>query len=208
MLLVVCPYHIQHGPIDAKSKAKITATKVENFCGRRLLFLLLLKQIWLTHQTAGACRQKLRAQRMLRSNNLDRAMQQTVQPAQVRLDKWLWAVRVFKTRSLAADACRAGHVKIGGQPVKPAHGVKVGEIITAQVGPITRTVKALGLIEQRVCAKTAALYMEDLTPPEEYKKRREPEAAPLVVWPKGQGRPTKKDRRLLGGLSFEQQEPL
>ena len=116
-------------------------------------------------------------------------------PMSVRIDKWLWAVRVFKTRSQASEACRAGHVKIGGQHVKPSRSAKIGETITAQVGQLNRTVKVLGLLEQRVSAKVAAQFMEDLTPPEEYQKRHE-EQAPVAFRPKGSGRPTKKDRRL------------
>lgn len=116
----------------------------------------------------------------------------------VRIDKWLWATRVFKTRSQACAACRAGHVKVAGQPVKPAHNVKAGEIISAVVGPITRTVKVLGLLEQRVAGKVVPEYLEDLTPPEEYQKRREPAQQPLLFRPKGAGRPTKKERRQLG----------
>jgi ribosome-associated heat shock protein Hsp15 len=115
----------------------------------------------------------------------------------VRIDKWLWAVRVFKTRSQASAACRAGHVKIAGQLVKPAHGVKPGEIISAVVGPITRTVKVLGHLEHRVAGKVVPQFMEDLTPPEEYQKRHEPAQQPVLLRAKGLGRPTKKDRRQL-----------
>jgi ribosome-associated heat shock protein Hsp15 len=117
------------------------------------------------------------------------------------MDKWLWAVRVYKTRSLATEACRAGHVKIGGEPVKPSRNVHVGEVITAHVGHITRMVKVLGLIHQRVSAEAARRHMEDLTPPEEYQKQRETQAQPFFFRAKGTGRPTKKDRRLLDSLA-------
>jgi ribosome-associated heat shock protein Hsp15 len=120
---------------------------------------------------------------------------ETGQQQSVRIDKWLWAVRVYKTRTQATDACRGGHVKINGQNVKPSHEVRPGEIITAQVGPITRTTKVLGLIEQRVGAAVAKLHAEDLTPPSEYQKPREPVLLPFMFRAKGQGRPTKKDRR-------------
>jgi len=115
----------------------------------------------------------------------------------VRIDKWLWAVRVFKTRSQAAAACRAGHVKVAGQAVKPAHDIKIGEIITAVAGPITRTMKVLRCLEHRVAGKLVPQFMEDLTPAEEYQKRLAPAQQPLLVRPKGSGRPTKRERRQL-----------
>ncbi len=120
----------------------------------------------------------------------------------IRLDKWLWAVRVFKTRSLATAACQAGHVKIGGQRVKPARVPHPGETIIVQVGEITRTLKVVGLLGQRVGAASVPRYAEDLTPPEEYAKRREPRVEPLFHRPKGAGRPTKRERRLLEQLGF------
>ncbi len=118
----------------------------------------------------------------------------------VRIDKWLWAVRLFKTRSLAATACSAGKVKIGDHPVKPAREVRVGEVITTVAGDLTRTVKVLGIVEQRVGAKLVPSLMEDLTPPEEYAKQRERAQQPVLFRPKGSGRPTKKDRRTMEGF--------
>ena len=92
----------------------------------------------------------------------------------VRIDKWLWAVRLFKTRSQATAACAAGKVRIGDQPVKPSRSTRIGEVITAKVGDVTRTVKVVELLEQRVGAKLVPDYLEDLTPPSEYEKRPEP----------------------------------
>jgi ribosome-associated heat shock protein Hsp15 len=123
-------------------------------------------------------------------------------PAEVRLDKWLWAVRVFKTRSIATHACSAGHVKIDGRNVKPSHTVRPGEIVTARVGELNRTVKALVPIHQRVAAKDVSQYAEDLTPATEYEKSREPRLIPVFTRPKGAGRPTKKDRRSLDQLGW------
>ncbi len=125
---------------------------------------------------------------------------QLVIPSDVRIDKWLWAVRIFKTRSLAIAACHAGRVKIGDQRVKPSRSVHVGEIVTAQVGEIKRTVKVLGQIERRVGAAAVPQFMEDLTPPEEYAKPREQHLEPLFHRPKGTGRPTKRDRRMIEKL--------
>ncbi|MBI4658268.1 MAG: RNA-binding S4 domain-containing protein [Verrucomicrobia bacterium] len=112
----------------------------------------------------------------------------------VRIDKWLWAVRLYKTRTQAAEACRAGHVEIAGQKVKPSHLVKLDEILSAKIGIITRTVKVVGIIDRRMGASVAREHALDLTPPEEYAKLKEMRAQP-VFYPKGIGRPTKKDRR-------------
>lgn len=117
---------------------------------------------------------------------------------EVRLDKWLWSVRLYKTRSLAAAACTSGKVQLNGQSVKPSRAVKIGEVFTAVCGEITRTVKVVGLLGSRVGAKLVEQYAEDLTPPEEYAKPREKAyLPPPLVRPKGTGRPTKKERRSL-----------
>jgi ribosome-associated heat shock protein Hsp15 len=118
----------------------------------------------------------------------------------VRIDKWLWAVRLYKTRALAAEACRAGHVEIAGIKVKPAREVRIGETISTRIGEMTRTTKVLGLIEHRVGAQIAKGLVEDLTPASEYAKRVETKLHPVPLRPKGMGRPTKKDRRVLEKL--------
>ena len=115
---------------------------------------------------------------------------------ETRIDKWLWAVRLFKTRSLAASACRDGQVLVGGQRVKPARTVHVGEILAAKVGGVQRTIRVLGFPRSRVSAKAVPEHMEDLTPAAEYEKAREASRLVQFSWPKGMGRPTKKDRRL------------
>lgn len=115
---------------------------------------------------------------------------------ETRIDKWLWAVRLFKTRSLAADVCRDGEVTIGGQQVKPARDIRVGDVISAKTGGVQRTVKVLGFPPSRVGAKLVPEFMEDLTPASEYEKARELASAPQFSWSKGFGRPTKKSRRL------------
>jgi ribosome-associated heat shock protein Hsp15 len=120
--------------------------------------------------------------------------------ADVRMDKWLWAVRLYKTRTMAAAACTSGKVRIGGQPVKPARSVRVGEVITAAVGGLTRTVKVVNLVRQRLSAPLAVQCYNDLTPASEYEKPRQPNFQPFIVRPRGLGRPTKKDRRKIEGL--------
>ena len=118
----------------------------------------------------------------------------------VRMDKWLWAVRLYKTRTQAADACRSGHVRISGQPVKPSRFVRPGDTITAVTGEITQTVKVLAVLDTRVGAKLVEDYAENLTPPSEYAKPREKAFEPFGFRPKGAGRPTKKDRRSIEGF--------
>ena len=116
------------------------------------------------------------------------------------MDKWLWAVRIFKTRALASEACRTGHVTIAGQAAKASRDPKIGDIIVVRKDQITRTFKVLQLLENRVGAAIAKEYVEDQTPASELAKSREPYLQPLFTRPKGSGRPTKKDRRLLDSL--------
>mgnify|MGYP005707913849 CR=1 FL=1 len=117
----------------------------------------------------------------------------------VRLDIWLWAVRIFKTRSLAAQACRKGNVSIRDNVVKASRQVREGDVIAIQKRFFTQTVKVVGLLERRVGAKLVPDSCEDLTPEEEYQSARE-RARAIMKAPQreaGAGRPTKKDRREL-----------
>ncbi len=125
------------------------------------------------------------------------------EPTRVRIDQWLWAVRLFKTRTEAADACRGGKVKIGGKSQKPSHEVRIGETLTAHTGEMHRTVKVVGLVAKRIGAPLVPQFMEDLTPPEELSKPREKNFIPTAHRAKGAGRPTKKDRRQME--SWEQE---
>ena len=118
----------------------------------------------------------------------------------MRLDQWLWAVRVFKSRTLAADAIKGGLVKVNGERTKPAHEPKPGEIIVARVGVMTRTVRFMAAPKSRVGAKLVAEFAEDLTPPEGRAKRPEPNLLPPGFRPRGAGRPTKRERRELEEL--------
>lgn len=115
----------------------------------------------------------------------------------VRLDKWLWAVRLYKSRSVASEACQEGHVTIAGLPAKASRNVQVGDTIRAKTGDLTRTVRVTALLEKRVGAKLVSQYLEDLTPPEERQKPAEKNFLPVPFRPKGSGRPTKKERRTL-----------
>ena len=116
----------------------------------------------------------------------------------VRLDKWLWAARVFKTRGLASEACRQGRVRISGQPAKPSREVRVNDVVVVLKDNLTRQFKVLGLSSRRVAAPRAREYAEDQTAPSEFEKPREPNFRPFVFRPKGSGRPTKKERRDMG----------
>ena len=121
-----------------------------------------------------------------------------------RVDRWLWSVRLFKTRTLAARACIAGHVRVNGQSVKPSRALRPGDLVNALLGEITRTVKVLAVLERRVGAKAVAQYLEDLTPQSEYQKPREKIFAPAGLRDKGAGRPTKRDRRVLTSFFGEE----
>ncbi len=120
----------------------------------------------------------------------------------MRLDQWLWAVRVYKSRSLAVEAIKSGHARANGERTKPAREPKPGEIITARIGIMTRTLRYLDAPRSRVAAKLVPQFAEDLTPPEEYAKRHEPDLLPGFR-PRGAGRPTKRERRVLENLDEE-----
>jgi ribosome-associated heat shock protein Hsp15 len=118
----------------------------------------------------------------------------------IRIDKWLWAVRIFKTRSMASDECRAGKVKMGGHSVKPSREIRTGDEISVQMGIYIKTVRVLGLIHNRVSAHLVPQFMEDLTPAEEYEKMKTQQEMKTEFRPRGLGRPTKKERRLIDRL--------
>lgn len=114
---------------------------------------------------------------------------------EVRIDKWLWAVRIFKTRTIACDACKLGRVTIGGQKVKPSRNIKVGEIIEVRKPPITYSFKVLALSENRMGAKLVPGFMENVTPKEQLDLLEMNRISGFIDRAKGLGRPTKKDRR-------------
>ena len=118
----------------------------------------------------------------------------------MRIDKWLWAVRVFKTRSQAGAACKGGKVKIGGQSVKASREVNVGEEISVSLISISRTIRVKTLLNNRVAAKMVPDYMEDLTPQEEYDEQKLKQKMNAEYRRRGEGRPTKKERRIIERL--------
>ena len=117
--------------------------------------------------------------------------------AEARIDKWLWAARIFKTRSIAADACKNGRVTKNGVNIKPSHIVKVGETISVRKSPITYSFKILDAIEQRVGAKLIPGVYEIVTPKEQYELLEMSRISGFVDRARGTGRPTKKERRSL-----------
>lgn len=124
--------------------------------------------------------------------------------ATVRIDKWLWAVRVFKTRNQAADACRGGKVKVDGQKVKPSKEVKEGDIVEIQQGIFKKKLQIKKAAKNRVSAKLVPDLAEDLTPAEEYEKMQLLRQLNYEKRDRGAGRPTKKERREIERLKGEE----
>ena len=118
----------------------------------------------------------------------------------IRIDKWLWAVRIFKTRTMASEACKAGKVKINGQSVKPSREVKLEDVITIKLGSLLKTVQVTGIIKNRVSAKLAINHIKDLTPDEEYERLKMMHELNYENRDRGTGRPTKKERRNIAQL--------
>ena len=116
---------------------------------------------------------------------------------EARLDKWLWAARIYKTRTLAADACKNGRITINGSQAKPARMVKVGDQVGVKKAPVTYTFRVLQTIEKRVGAKLLPEILENVTPPEQYELLEMSKISGFVNRARGTGRPTKKDRRAL-----------
>lgn len=114
---------------------------------------------------------------------------------EVRIDKYLWAIRVFKTRTEATEACSGGKVKIGGVNAKPSKDVRPGDIISVRKGAVNYTFRVIDGLDKRVGAKLVPDYAENLTPEEELQKLRAPVETFFVTRDRGAGRPTKKDRR-------------
>ena len=115
----------------------------------------------------------------------------------VRMDKWLWAARLFKTRSLAADAIKGGKVKVDDNPVKPSREVKEGDVIQVQIDQLHKVVEVKTVIKNRVSAKQVPEIYNDLTPKEEYERIEFMHAYKTEWRDRGAGRPTKKERRMI-----------
>ena len=118
---------------------------------------------------------------------------------EARVDKWLWAVRIFKTRSIATDACKKGRVAVGGTVVKPSRMIHVGDIVSVRKPPIEYSFRVIQLLGSRVGAKRVEEFMQNVTPREQYELLE----SGFVDRAKGLGRPTKKDRRDLDQFAEE-----
>lgn len=119
----------------------------------------------------------------------------------IRIDKWLWSVRLFKTRSQATDACKKQRVLVNGQPVKASYSPKIGETVELKTAYfLNRTFIVKGLLEKRVSAKIAVDFVEETTPPEVFEQMASIRNNPFSLRDRGTGRPTKRDRRRIDDL--------
>jgi ribosome-associated heat shock protein Hsp15 len=112
-----------------------------------------------------------------------------------RIDKWLWAVRIFKTRTDASEACKKGRVLVNNVQVKPSRDLKIGDVVTVKRPPVNYVYSVVGLIENRQPAKNVPLYAENITPQEELDMLKIQKSTLFVQRDRGAGRPTKKERR-------------
>jgi len=117
----------------------------------------------------------------------------------VRIDKWLWAVRIYKTRNQAAEACKKGRIIINGIEVKPSREVKAGDTVFVRKLPVIYTIRVKGVLENRLPANRVKEYLDDLTSPEELEKLKLKDMSFFKRDPRT-GRPTKKERRLLDNI--------
>lgn len=123
--------------------------------------------------------------------------------AAIRIDKYLWAVRLYKTRSVATDACRSGKVKMNGVALKPSHEIRIGEVYDLSIEQLHRTIKVKALLGNRVGAKLVTDFMEDLTPQEEYERIQMIRQYGFEHRDKGVGRPTKRERREIEEFKYK-----
>lgn len=122
---------------------------------------------------------------------------------EVRIDKWLWAVRIFKTRTIATEACKRGRVMMGGMPVKPSRMLKVGETVQVRKPPVTYSFQVKALTQNRLGAKLVADYMTNVTPQSELDLLEVVKISGFVDRRKGLGRPTKREGRELSKFTEE-----
>lgn len=123
--------------------------------------------------------------------------------AEERVDKWLWAMRVFKTRTIATDACKKGRVTMGGNPVKPSRLIKAGDIIDVRKPPVTYTFRVKAVSANRLGARLVPDYLENITPQSQYDLLEMTKISGFVDRRKGLGRPTKRDSRELNRFKEE-----
>lgn len=122
---------------------------------------------------------------------------------ELRIDKYLWAVRLYKTRSIASEACRSGRVKSGGVPVKASHVVKIGERYEISIEQLHKEIEVKALVHNRVSAKLVDNYLIDITPQEEYERIQMVRQYGFEQRDRGIGRPTKRDRREIEAFKYK-----
>lgn len=122
---------------------------------------------------------------------------------EVRVDKWLWAMRVFKTRSIATEACKKGRVTMAGMTVKPSRTVKPGDVVDVRKPPVTYTFRVKDVCENRLGAKLVPDYLENITAPDQYELLEMTRISGFVDRRKGLGRPTKRDSRTMSAFKEE-----
>ena len=123
--------------------------------------------------------------------------------SEVRIDKWLWAMRIFKTRSIATDACKKGRVMMGGMTVKPSRMIKIGDVVDVKKPPVTYKFRVKGLTENRLGARLVPDYLENITPQSQYELLDMIKISGFVDRQKGLGRPTKREGRELAHFREE-----
>ncbi len=116
---------------------------------------------------------------------------------EVRIDKWMWATRIFKTRTIAVEACKKNRIMVNHSPAKPSRMIRMGDVIQVRKPPVTYSFKVLQLTEKRMGAKLVQEYLENITPPEQYEILELNKISGFIDRARGTGRPTKKDRREL-----------
>ncbi|MCL1933076.1 MAG: RNA-binding S4 domain-containing protein [Candidatus Azobacteroides sp.] len=121
---------------------------------------------------------------------------------EIRIDKWMWATRIFKTRTIALEACKKNRVTVNDIPAKPSRMIKVGDVVQVRKPPVTYSFKVLDITSNRVGAKLVPQYLENMTPPEQYELLELQKISGFVDRVRGAGRPTKKERRDLDDFNF------
>ena len=125
---------------------------------------------------------------------------------EIRIDKWMWATRIFKTRTIALEACKKNRIMVNDVPAKPSRMIKVGDIVQVRKPPVTYSFKVLELTSNRIGAKLVPQYIENITPPEQYEILELQKISGFVDRMRGTGRPTKKERRDLDDFNLSATE--
>lgn len=123
--------------------------------------------------------------------------------SEVRIDKWMWATRIFKTRTIATEACKKGRITIQGTTIKPSRMIKIGDTVCVRKPPVTYSFEVIDLIENRVGAKLVSKYLRNVTTPDQYELLEMVKIGGFVDRQKGLGRPTKKEGRAISQFSSE-----